>query len=105
MQHEKVSFCVIDQDQIVPEEYTTYFRSVIVFGRIHIIDNDDEKRSATSQLAEKYRPGFETERKAEITQGFPQLCVFELEIEHMTGKEAIELMKAKKQSAPTKVSQ
>ena len=28
----KASFCVIDQDQVVPEEYTTYFRSVIVFG-------------------------------------------------------------------------
>ena len=26
----KVSFCVIDQDRVVPEEYTTYFRSVIV---------------------------------------------------------------------------
>ena len=28
----KASFCVIGQDQIVPEEYTTYFRSVIAFG-------------------------------------------------------------------------
>ena len=32
--NQKVSFCVIDQDKIVPEEYTTYFRSVIVFGKI-----------------------------------------------------------------------
>lgn len=30
----KASFCVIDQDNIVPEEYTTYFRSVIAFGKI-----------------------------------------------------------------------
>ena len=28
----KASFCVIDQDRIIPEEYTSYFRSVIVFG-------------------------------------------------------------------------
>ena len=33
----KASFCVIDQDHIVPEEYTTYFRSVIAFGKIYII--------------------------------------------------------------------
>ena len=26
----KASFCVIDQDLVVPEEYTSYFRSVIV---------------------------------------------------------------------------
>ena len=30
----KASFCVIDQDQVVPPEYTTYFRSVIAFGQV-----------------------------------------------------------------------
>ena len=30
-QNPKVSFCVIGQDQVVPEQYTTYYRSVIVF--------------------------------------------------------------------------
>ena len=29
----KASFCVIDQDQVVPPEYTTYFRSGPVFWR------------------------------------------------------------------------
>lgn len=32
LKNAKASFCVIDQDYIVPEEYTTYFRSVIAFG-------------------------------------------------------------------------
>src|SRR5699024_12446357 len=40
---EKASFCVIAQDQIVPEEYTTYFRSVIVFGRIRVMEEEDRK--------------------------------------------------------------
>ena len=30
----KVSFCVIGSDDVVPEKYTTCYRSVIVFGRI-----------------------------------------------------------------------
>ena len=29
----KASFCIIDQDYVKPSEYTTYFRSVIAFGR------------------------------------------------------------------------
>jgi nitroimidazol reductase NimA-like FMN-containing flavoprotein (pyridoxamine 5'-phosphate oxidase superfamily) len=29
----KASFCIIDQDHVKPSEYTTYFRSVIAFGR------------------------------------------------------------------------
>lgn len=39
----KASFCVIDQDNIVPDEYTTYFRSVIVFGTIHILHDEADK--------------------------------------------------------------
>lgn len=31
------SFCVIDQDEVHPERFTTYFRSVIFFGRIRIM--------------------------------------------------------------------
>ena len=41
--HSKASFCVIAQDKVVPEKYTTYFRSVIAFGKICVIDNDAEK--------------------------------------------------------------
>ena len=49
----KASFCVIDQDQIVPEEYTSHFRSVIVFGAIRILEDDGEKRAAIEALALK----------------------------------------------------
>ena len=31
-ENNQVSFCVIDQDVIVPEKYTTYFKSVIVLA-------------------------------------------------------------------------
>ena len=36
---DKASFCVIDKGEVHPEKYTTFFRSVIAFGRIHIIEN------------------------------------------------------------------
>lgn len=95
MRNPKVSFCVIDQDQIVPEEYTTYFRSVIVFGKIRILAEDTEKRAAIEKLAAKYSPMQEEGRKNEIDKEFPALCMLELSIEHMSGKEAIELAKKK----------
>ena len=52
----KASFCVIDQDLVVPEEYTSYFRSVIVFGTMRILEQDMEKRAAIEKLALKYAP-------------------------------------------------
>jgi uncharacterized protein len=93
--NQKVSFCVIDQDNVVPQEYTTYFRSVIVFGKARILDNDDEKRSALEKLAAKYSPDHEQGRLREIDKQFSQVCLVELAIEHITGKEAIELIRDK----------
>ncbi|WP_343208796.1 pyridoxamine 5'-phosphate oxidase family protein [Anaerolentibacter hominis] len=91
--NDKVSFCVIDQDHIVPEEFTTYFRSVIVFGRARILEGDAQKRSAIEKLAKKYSPTDEEGRMQEIEREFHLLCMVELTIEHMTGKEAIELVR------------
>ena len=89
----KASFCVIDQDQIVPEKYTTWYRSAIAFGTVQILENEEEIRAAADRLAARYRPGFEEDRAREIDHEFPALCVFVLNIEYMTGKEAIELVR------------
>ena len=94
---DKVSFCVIDQDEVVPEKYTTFYRSVIVFGRIRILEGKDEKCNALDVLAQRYRPGHEDARRAEIDGAMPRTCVMEMTIEHMTGKEAVELVRCRKE--------
>lgn len=92
----KVSFCVIDQDQIVPEEYTSYFRSVIVFGTMRILNDDSEKRNAIDKLALKYAPNdTEENRRNAIEREWKPLCLLEMGIDHMSGKEAIEFVKKK----------
>ena len=91
----KVSFCVVDQDHVVPEEYTTYFRSVIVFGRASIVRQDDEIRSAIEKLAIKYYPDDSKDsRDSAIDKEYKAMCMVEIHIEHMSGKEAIELINA-----------
>lgn len=93
----KASFCVVDQDEIVPEEYTTYFRSVIAFGQIHLLEDEDKKREAIDKLAEKYAPGQSAaDRKAAIDREWASLCVLEMKVEQMTGKEAVELMRKRR---------
>ncbi|WP_312939990.1 pyridoxamine 5'-phosphate oxidase family protein [Oscillibacter sp.] len=91
---EKASFCVVDRDQVVPEEYTSYFRSVIVFGAVRIVEDDTEKLEAIKKLAIKYAPENTDQRlKSAIDREWNPLCVMEMIIHHMTGKEAVELMK------------
>ncbi len=91
--NDKVSFCVIAQDEIVPEKYTTYFKSVIAFGRARVLTDEQEKRHGLELLAEKYSPQFPETREAEIKSGWPAVCVVEIQVEHLTGKIAIELVK------------
>lgn len=38
----RCSFCVIGQDWIIPEEFTSYFQSVIIKGSIHRVSASDE---------------------------------------------------------------
>lgn len=92
----KASFCVIAQDEIHPEKYTTYFKSVIAFGKIRILEDENEIRQAIEKLAIKYYPkDDEVNRNQEIAKEWKTLCMIELSIEHMTGKEAIEIVKKK----------
>ena len=92
----KASFCVIARDEIFPEKYTTIFKSVIVFGKIRILEDENEMREAVERLAVKYHPTDSIEnRNQEITREWKALCMMELSVEHMTGKEAKELAKKK----------
>lgn len=92
----KASFCVIDQDQVVSAEYTTHYRSVIVFGRMRVLEGE-EKRSAAMLLAERYAPGETVKRHTEEIDGaWDRLCMLEMRIEHLTGKAAKELTLPKK---------
>lgn len=93
---DKVSFCVVDQDLVVPQKYTTYFRSVIVFGRAGVVEQEEEIRSAIEKLAIKYHPADSKDnRDSFIEKEYKAMCMVKIQIEHMTGKEAIELVKAR----------
>lgn len=92
----KVSFCIIDQDTIVPKEYTTYFRSVIVFGQACLLQDEAEKRAILQKLGAKYAPHEPQGLLQEIDSQIKHTNIIALTIEHISGKEAIELVKAKK---------
>ena len=90
------SFAVIDQDEVIPEKYTSAYRSVIVFGSIRIIEDDAEKLAAIRKLALKYAPdNTEQQHAAEIDGAWSRFCMLEMSIAHMTGKQAIELVAKK----------
>ena len=88
---DKVSFCVIEKDDIVAEELTAYFRSAVVFGRARILEKEEEVFHAAEVLGLKYYDDKEFVDK-EIRNEWKALSCVEIDVEHMTGKEAIELV-------------
>jgi len=94
----KVSFTVIDRDEVMPRERTTKFCSVIAFGRARILEDEAELRRAANAVGAKYSRGFEDlyMQETEDTIRAGVLCCVEITIDHMTGKIGREVMKERK---------
>lgn len=84
--HDKASFCVIDQDDVIPEMLTTKFRSVIAFGKIRVITDKEELRPMLEVLAKRYTPNDDQRIKKEIDENIMHTAMIELKVEHLTGK-------------------
>lgn len=89
----KCSLCVVDKDDVIPEEFTSYFRSAIVFGKAHFVESTEDKVAALRLLGDKYSPGIDPE--AEIARFIKTVCIVRIDIDCVTGKEAIELTRTR----------
>ncbi|MGI6733276.1 MAG: pyridoxamine 5'-phosphate oxidase family protein [Anaerovoracaceae bacterium] len=85
---DKVSFCVIEMDKVVPQTFSTDYRSVVVFGRARVITEDNERRVVLEKLIDKYSAGYEEEGQREIEKDWNRVALVEINIEHMTGKKS-----------------
>ena len=92
---ERVCFTVIDRDEIVGAELTTYFRSVICFGRARLLTDWEEKSQAHLAFSMKYSAAYPEKIRKEIDGGLKNMEMAAITIEHMSGKEAIELVRAR----------
>ena len=91
----KVSFCVIKADDVIQSTFTTHYKSVIVFGKARILEDENDKRHALECLVKKYSPDYIREGLVEIEHDLKIVCLVEVAIEHMTGKAAIEIINNK----------
>ena len=96
---DKASFCVVASDDVVPLEYTTKYRSVIVFGRVTIVEDEERRYQDIMKLSLKYAyDDTEEHRKNVIGKSWNSFSIIELEIEHITGKESSTLSRERDSS-------
>ena len=87
--HDKVSYCVFDEGVKNDDGWSYTFRSVIVFGRIRTLTDDDGKVEKLTHLGDKFFPTHD-ETVREIERLLHRTEVFEITIEHMSGKTVVE---------------
>jgi hypothetical protein len=83
--HDKVSYCVIDKGVKNPDGWSYTFKSVIVFGKIRILTDRDDKIDKLTCLGDKFFPTHE-DTVDEISRLLEKTEVFEITPEHMSGK-------------------
>ncbi|MBR2109459.1 MAG: pyridoxamine 5'-phosphate oxidase family protein [Ruminococcus sp.] len=82
---DKVSYCVMDEGYRKEGEWALNINSVVVFGRISIVADEDKKREICINLSRKFTDDKEYIQK-ELDSAFSRVCCLGLTIEHMTGK-------------------
>ena len=82
---DKASFCVYDSGYRKEGEWALNIRSVIVFGRIEIIEDRDKIYEIARELSYKFTNDSEYIER-EIKQSGPGTFMFALVPEHITGK-------------------
>ena len=82
---DKVSYCVMDEGCRNDGEWALNFRSVVLFGRIRIVEDEAKKREICTTLVRKFTDDEEYLEK-ELTNAFPRVNCLALTIEHMSGK-------------------
>lgn len=71
---------------VFAKNFTTYYESVILFGRIAELVEQSEKIQILRALAEKYLPEHMDKANDYISASLPRTAVYAITIERMTGK-------------------
>ena len=83
---DKVCFTVYGPEVIKDEAWAPYVKSAVVFGRCHIIEDAAAADARLRQLAMKYYPN-EITVNEEIEASGKAVQMYEIVVEHMSGKE------------------
>ncbi|HQC36108.1 MAG TPA: pyridoxamine 5'-phosphate oxidase family protein [Bacillota bacterium] len=86
---DKVCFTVCGNEIIKEEAWAPFVQSALVFGRCRLIENSEKALIILKQFAMKYYPS-EDMAVAAVASGGEAVQMFEIEIEHMSGKQVQE---------------
>ncbi len=82
---DRVCFTVVGSSQVMENEFSTKYESVIIFGRAEILQ-DEQVIPALRNLVYKYSPHYTDEAERIIQDFSKDVAVIKIEVEHVQGK-------------------
>lgn len=86
---DRVAFTVVGEERTEDEAWAPFVESVVVFGKCHAVEDEKIAMDRLRAFAMKYYPD-----ESMVTEGIQKtgkaVKMFEIEIEHMSGKEVQE---------------
>lgn len=86
---DKICFTVYGNETVKEESWAPFMQSTVVFGRCHFVESGERAVALLKQFAMKYYPD-EQMVDEEIARAGKAAQIFEIEIEHLSGKEVQE---------------
>ena len=83
--HDKASYCVYDEGYRNEGEWFLNIRSVIVFGRIETVEDEETVKEIARRISYRFTKD-EAYINDEIDRSLKGTLMFRLKIEHMSGK-------------------
>ena len=82
----RVSYCVVTQAEVLPEELSTRYQSAIVFGRAVQVHDQAARVAALQAIGQRFAAQHPEKVREEIAKNLARVTVFRIEIERITGK-------------------
>ena len=82
---DRVCFTVYGNEMVKEEPWAPFLQSVVVFGRCRILEDRNRTIDLVRQIAKKYYPD-DALIEGEIAQSGRAVQVYEITIEHLSGK-------------------
>ena len=81
-----VSFTVVAQEDIIPEDFNTLYISAIAFGRARLVDDPEEMRKIHGYIIDKYSKGHEESGGRYLDSSISEIYMVEITVDHITAK-------------------
>lgn len=81
-----VSFTIVGHTQILPQQFTTEYESVIVRGVIQEIASNDLRMAALELILDKYSPDDKTRGMEYAQKSFDRTAILHMGIQSVSGK-------------------